>query len=65
MNHGWVSDGDVLYATSDGGRRWTTIRPGYPFVNVAQIDFISPQVGWAAGEPGFPRLLKTEDGGRT
>ncbi len=66
VNHGWVTDGDALLVTRDGGRQWTTIRPGPPFTHVGELDFISPQVGWAAGRPLFlPVLLKTQDGGRT
>ncbi len=67
-NHGWVTDlpGDTLYVTSDGGRHWTTIRPGAPFDHVAALDFISPRVGWATGQMDFgPLLLKTVDGGLT
>jgi photosystem II stability/assembly factor-like uncharacterized protein len=62
MNHGWVTDGDVLYVTTDGGSHWTTIPPTPPFANVKQIDFVSPQLGWAVTPTS---LLKTEDGGST
>ncbi len=64
MNHGWLitgSDWSNLYATSDGGRQWTTIPRTSIFTNVVQVDFVSPQVGWALGRS----LLKTLDGGRT
>lgn len=64
MNHGWVTDDDGLYVTSDGGRRWTTIRPGPLLADVKQLDFISPQLGWAVSKIP-PYLLKTLDGGRT
>jgi len=64
MNHGWVRVGDLLYVTTDGGRGWTSIRPSSNFVDVKQIDFISPQVGWAVSKIS-PYLLKTQDGGRT
>lgn len=63
-NRGWLADGDVLYATSDGGRQWMKIQPAPPFTDVKQLDFISSQVGWALRQTS-PFLLKTLDGGRT
>jgi photosystem II stability/assembly factor-like uncharacterized protein len=64
-NHGWVTDGDALYVTSDGGRQWATIQPDSHFAYVQELDFISPQIGWAMGQPlNTPFLLKTVDGGR-
>ncbi len=66
VNHGWVTEGDTLYVTSNGGRQWTTVRPGSPFTYVGELDFISPQIGWAVGQALFPPfLLKTVDGGHT
>lgn len=64
MDHGWVSDGDTLFATRDGGRRWTAIQPSQPFADVKQIEFVSPQVGFAVSRIS-PYLQKTLDGGRT
>jgi len=64
INHGWVTDGAALYATIDGGRQWTTIRSPSFLVNVKQLDFISPSVGWAVSRTP-PSLLKTMDGGVT
>jgi photosystem II stability/assembly factor-like uncharacterized protein len=65
-NHGWVTDTQVLYRTRDGGRTWTKVRPGAPFGDTTELEFISPQEGWTPGV-GFhlPYLLKTVDGGRT
>jgi photosystem II stability/assembly factor-like uncharacterized protein len=63
VDHGWMVEGSVLYATVDGGRQWTALRPT-SFTDVRQLDFISPQVGWAVRRT-LPFLLKTLDGGRT
>ena len=66
VDHGWLTSDDVLCVTADGGRQWTKIQPGPPFVSVDQFDFISPKIGWAAGWAGNPAfLLKTVDGGHT
>lgn len=64
MNHAWVTNGRALHATSDGGRRWIMIRPNPLFVDVTQLDFVSPHLGWALRQKS-PRILKTLDGGRT
>lgn len=64
ISHGWVTDGHLLYMTTDGGRRWRAIRPGPLFADVRQLDFVSPGVGWAVRETS-PFLLKTVDGGHT
>jgi len=64
VNHGWVVNyGGTLYVTSDSGRHWT-IRSRVPYLPVGQIEFISPQVGWAVGQD-FTYVHKTADGGRT
>src|SRR3989442_6467918 len=47
MNHGWLMNGFDLHATSDGGRRWMTIQTSQLPVDVSQLTFVSPQVGWA------------------
>ncbi len=62
INHGWIVDGDTLYATINSGRQWTTIR-STSFHRMKQLEFISPQVGWAVAREA-PFLLKTLDGGR-
>lgn len=64
VNHGWVAEGNWLYFTVDGGRRWTKIQPTRPFADVKQLDFISPQLGWAVRQRS-PYLLRTSDGGHT
>ena len=67
MQHGWVTDGSILYATSNGGHHWTKIVPGTSFKHITQLDFISSTVGWAIGGQGTgaPFLFKTVDGGLT
>jgi photosystem II stability/assembly factor-like uncharacterized protein len=52
-------DPDVLLHTTDG-RHWTLL---YKFVGHLQVDFVSPEIGWALTGDG--KLLKTYDGGKT
>lgn len=66
--HGFATDGDRLYLTADGGRKWTEITPDTSLVGVLQLEFINSKKGWAlVSEPGSTRtrLLRTVDGGRT
>lgn len=69
MNHGWMTEGDVLYLTTDGGRRWSRVLLPSSFGDIKQLDFISAQIGWAVRGPAWtlkrtpPFLLKTLDGG--
>ncbi len=67
VSHGWVTDGYALHMTSDGGRRWTRRLPSPRFERpMGELEFISPRIGWATGEPlDKPFLSKTLDGGRT
>ena len=67
VDHGWVSDGMLLYMTSDNGQHWTRLSPGGSFQHITRLDFISSDLGWAIGatESSAPTLLKTVDGGHT
>ncbi len=67
MDHGWASDGTLLYVTSDGGQQWAKLAPGGGFQHVTRLDFVSSSIGWAIGATGshVPSLLKTVDGGKT
>jgi len=66
-NHGWASDGTLLYVTGDGGQQWAKLAPGDIFQHVTQLDFVSSSIGWAIGATASsaPNLLKTGDGGHT
>ena len=65
--HGWATDGILLYRTSNDGQRWTKLSPGASFKQVTSLDFVSSTLGWAIGGQGknSSRLLKTTDGGQT
>jgi len=67
MQRGWVTDGMVLYSTSDGGQHWTKLYPGANFKQVADLSFVSSTTGWAIGGQSNTSsfLLKTTDGGKT
>ncbi len=70
------SEGEALYASSDGGRRWRLVTQtnvngtppgGLPFgCDKSGFGFVTPSRGWAAGycAGGFPFFLRTNDGGR-
>lgn len=66
-NHGWATDGTILFATSNGGQHWTRLPASRDFHDVATLDFVSNMTGWAISEPasGASTLLKTTDGGQT
>ena len=61
--HGWVTNGTALFATSDGGHSWTRQPTSSVFTHVTQLDFISSTQGWAISSGGV--LLQTMDGGQT
>jgi photosystem II stability/assembly factor-like uncharacterized protein len=71
MSHGWALGESALYRTTDGGRQWTLLPLPPEFADIHELDFISPQVGWAVRgsmwtlkqTPGS--FLKTVDGGQT
>jgi len=65
--HGWATDGMILYRTSAGGQQWTKLSPGASFKQVTSLDFVSSMLGWAIDGQGknSALLLKTTDGGQT
>jgi photosystem II stability/assembly factor-like uncharacterized protein len=67
MQHGWVTDGMVLYNTSDGGQHWAKLSPGANFRQITYLSFVSSTTGWAIGRQSNTSsfLLKTTDGGKT
>ena len=67
VDHGWASDGTLLFVTDDGGKQWTTLSPSGSFQHIMHLDFVSSDIGWAIGATaaGAPTFLKTEDGGHT
>lgn len=67
MQHGWATNGTLLYRTIDGGVHWTELSPSKSFKNISQLDFVSGEEGWAISSTASnsSSLLKTEDGGIT
>jgi photosystem II stability/assembly factor-like uncharacterized protein len=67
MQHGWATDGTVLYHTSDGGQLWAKLSPGANFKQITYLSFVSSTTGWAIGRQSNTSsfLLKTTDGGNT
>ncbi len=67
MQHGWVTDGMVLYNTSDGGQHWAKLSSGADFKQITYLSFVSSTIGWAIGSQSNTSsfLLKTTNGGKT
>jgi photosystem II stability/assembly factor-like uncharacterized protein len=65
--HGWATDGTILYRTSDGGQQWAKLSPGANFKQIICLSFASSTTGWAIGRQSNTSafLLKTTDGGKT
>ena len=68
-NHVWVAAADGSYGvrTNDGGLHWEGLSTPQGF-NVAELDFVSPNVGWmvARDRKSFEyTLFQTDDGGQT
>lgn len=57
--NGWASNGTSFISTSDGGQTWTT-RTGAPGSGTNSLQFLTPQLGFLAGNYG---VVKTTDGG--
>jgi photosystem II stability/assembly factor-like uncharacterized protein len=81
-NNGWLLSTDTmdagypagLYVTHDGGQSWTTLRAiddgppseGTVELNGAELDFVTPTLGWTNTFSGTgDTLLQTTDGGLT
>src|SRR5581483_5033210 len=60
-DHAWAVGQDLLLATGDGGRTWTTAgEPDGGGLRV--VDFVDPATGWGVTDA---HLVRTADGGRT
>lgn len=73
MTHGWIvgtiNDKSTLYATSDGGQRWTQYALSFTSASasIVQLDFVSSTTGWAvvaSGENAY-QLWQTSNGGQS
>ena len=67
MQHGWATNGTLLYTTSNGGDHWQKLSADANFKHIVQLDFVSDTVGWAISSTtvNASSLLKTTDGGQT
>jgi photosystem II stability/assembly factor-like uncharacterized protein len=67
MQHGWATDGMIIYNTSDGGQHWAKLSPGANFKQITYLSFVSSTTGWAISRQSNTSsfLLKTTDGGKT
>lgn len=66
-SHAVASDGNRLYTTDNAGQSWQSVSPGADLKGLQQLDFISPNEGWAVLEKdnGAYVVLRTKDGGHT
>ena len=70
--NGWaVGDRGAIWHTDDGGRQWQLQASGVTY-SLRAVQFLTPQIGWAAGGFAHPYthtsegvLLVTRDGGQT
>ena len=63
--HGVLTDGRDMYVTTDGGATWTSFTPNVSLLGIAQLDFLSPQVGFALLPQPDGLVLATTDGGHS
>jgi photosystem II stability/assembly factor-like uncharacterized protein len=56
-----------LWVTHNAGRTWTDLHTGPNLTGANELDFVTPELGWAFASPATspPTLLQTTDGGRT
>jgi len=57
-----IDGNGIFLRSSDAGENWEVIQTGYN-IELLNLDFLSPTVGWIVGEMGT--VLKTTDGGDT
>lgn len=60
--HGWLSIGNQILATEDGGETWTPVHTTAESNQMFQVQRLDEQAGWYSSDDG---LFKTEDAGRT
>lgn len=60
--HGWVASSKALCVTDDGAENWSkrAVPPG-----TQQVQFVSPDVGWALTSGKEEAVFRTSDGGLT
>jgi photosystem II stability/assembly factor-like uncharacterized protein len=77
IDHWWVfaRDGSIVERSTDGGKHWQEDRTNLPPADGLTLDFVTAQIGYAAGAFQPPdgsaavtpsmAVYKTVDGGRT
>ncbi|TDA70310.1 MAG: hypothetical protein D9V47_01860 [Clostridia bacterium] len=68
LRHGWVwhEEEAKLFRTADGGASWQALTPQPSLAGLRQLEFVSPEKGWALLAAGTgTRVLRTGDGGMT